>query len=462
MSIKSRFIGWLRRITRQRTSVSSHGPLREFVYLDEISVCSILASRKGGIATEFTESQTASLNSEVGGSIGVGFGANKANLNSKMQAGHVHGSQVLRKAIIQTSFKELYDIERDALRLSLLGASDPPTVSTITDLEKRLDSPSTDRWLVDPRAIHRGKLLEAEVVLEADPIFRVSAIITTLCELIESNDHLFDRVITTQLAEMRSIAQVLESLLAGLVPIRGRLVDYKAAIIGGRDVLVHRSLLDQIPADVQLEAYPAFVVGVAQSDLFWKDIRRVLFSEARYTVFCRLATSGLTDRWQPVKVADVLAGIVPAFDELIREFSENARRSMTAPVDASPAALGQDTRPGMQVIRKYAALLADHHCGVLKLEFVDDLILGISLEEGWQGSIDTQRSVFAAVTRRVDAALRVETSAKIAYELRCAARGNSGFDRRLGPQGSRGVDRDPASVARPERFLDAEIVAIYW
>ena len=92
LSITSRFRGWLKRITRQRTSVNHHGSLREFVYLDEVSVYSILASRKDGIATEFTESQTASLNSEVGSSIGIGLGASKANLNTKMQAGHVHGS----------------------------------------------------------------------------------------------------------------------------------------------------------------------------------------------------------------------------------------------------------------------------------------------------------------------------------------------------------------------------------
>ena len=126
MSIASRFRGWLHRITRQHTSVNSHGPLREFVYLDEVSVYSILASRKDGIATEFTESQTASLNSEVGSSIGVGFGASKANLNAKMHAGHTQGSQVLRKAIIQTSFKELYDIERDALGLSPPGTDCVP------------------------------------------------------------------------------------------------------------------------------------------------------------------------------------------------------------------------------------------------------------------------------------------------------------------------------------------------
>ena len=67
MSISSRLGGWLRRLKPQKAPEPPSGLLREFVYLDEVSVYSILASRKGGIATEFTESQTASLNSDVGG-----------------------------------------------------------------------------------------------------------------------------------------------------------------------------------------------------------------------------------------------------------------------------------------------------------------------------------------------------------------------------------------------------------
>ena len=117
MSVVSRIRNWLRGAKPRRDPENSTGLLREFVYLDEVSVYSILASRKGGIAAEFTESQTASLNSDVGGSLSVGFDATKAKLDSKLQASHVQGSQVLRKAIIQTSFKELYDIEQASLAL---------------------------------------------------------------------------------------------------------------------------------------------------------------------------------------------------------------------------------------------------------------------------------------------------------------------------------------------------------
>ena len=175
MSVVSRIRDWLRCAKPRRVTQNSTGLLREFIYLDEVSVYSILASRKGGIAAEFTESQAASLNTDVGGSLSVGFNATKAKLGSKRQSSHVQSSQVLRKAIIQTSFKELYDIERTSLALSLPDADCVPTVRTVADLEKRLGLPDKDDWLVDPSTLRRGELLEVEVDLGADPIFRMAS-----------------------------------------------------------------------------------------------------------------------------------------------------------------------------------------------------------------------------------------------------------------------------------------------
>ncbi len=463
MSIASRLRDWLRRLKRQQVPGNSTGLLREFVYLDEVSVYSVLASRKGGIVTEFTESQTASLNSDVGGSLSVGFGGTKAKLDSEMRAGHVQSSQVLRKAIIQTSFKELYDIERASLALSPPDADCMPTVDAVADLEERLDPPAKDGWLVDPSTIRRGELLEVEVELEADPIFRMASVITTLQELMEDNENLLGNAITAQLPQIRSMAQVLEVLLVGLVPIRGRLVDYKWTTIGGRDVLIHRLLLEQISPGTRPKANPAFVVGVAQRDLFWKDIRRVLFSQAQYTVFCRLAIGGMSERWHPVKVADVLRGIVPQFDELIREFSKTTRRAMTAAVGAPPTSVGQGAHSGAGLISAYVELLVKHHDGTLEPDVIDDVIQSISLAHDWLSSVDGRRPVFAEATQRVDKALGLETSSEDAYHLRDAAMRNAGLPGTLASQASNGSVHDAAPVpSSHERFLDAKIIAIYW
>ena len=318
MSIASRLSNWFRHRKDRGLIEDAYRGRREFVYLDEVSVLSILASRTGRIATESTESQTSSRSSEVKGSLGVGLGGTKANLGTKEQSSQSEASQVSRKAIIQSSFKDLYDIEHSALALRPASMDHLPNVDSILDVERLLGSTEATGLLVDPSTLHRGELLEVEVDLEADPIFRMATIITTFVGLMEDNEGLFRDAVPAQLPEIRSVARLLDNLLAGLVPIRGLLVDYKWIRLCGRDVLIHQALLRQMPAEVRCHAYPAFLVGVAQSDLFWKDIRRVLFSQARYTVFCRLATDGLADRWSPIKMADVFSGITSNFDEMIR------------------------------------------------------------------------------------------------------------------------------------------------
>ena len=220
-----------------------------------------------------------------------------------------------------------------------------PQSTHSVNLERLLDSSEDTGLLVDPRALHRGDLLEVEVELEADPIFHLTTIITFFSELMEDNEELNEKAVTAQLPEIRSIARLLEKLLAGLVPIRGRLVDYECIRIRDRDILVRQSLLGQIPIDERPKAYPVILVGVGLSDLFWKDIRRVLFSKSRYTVFCRLATSGLTDRWNPVKMADVFSGIATDFDEIIQGLGDELMMGFNRSVRPATTGKAADTLP---------------------------------------------------------------------------------------------------------------------
>ena len=454
-------LSWIQnRLPRRKTGDTSNSPSdtrREFVYLDEVSVYSILASRKDGIATQFTETQTYSLNNEVSSSAGVGFSTTRAKLDSKIQAGEVQGSQVLRKAIIQTSFKELYDIERPDLALTARVEGEVPKVRDADDLLGILESNSGGGWLVDPSAIHRGELLEVHVELVAEPVFQMATLITTFGELIANKEMLFDRSITSQVSEMQAMAHLLDSMLVGLVPIQGRLQDYDCVTIEGKEVLVHRSLLNEMEDGTQLQTHPAFVVGVAQRDLFWKDIRRVLFSRAPYTVFCRLATSGLKDTWNPVKFADVLTDIAPSFGEMVQNFSEEARLAMEVTPNVLQEGHGQSSSGESEVIRCYTALLAGHHGAYLEPAIVDDLVLSSPRKEGWLDSVDGRRPVFAHVTGRVDTELGVETPNDVAYELRSTAV-NSVIS--IGTPATRN-GRTPL-VARQEKFLDAEIIALYW
>ena len=462
MSPLKRYRAWRRRRGHLRKVKKQQGTSREFVYLDEVSVYSLLASRTGAIATEFTESQTASLNSEFGGSMGGGFGVTKAELSSRIEAARSRTSQVLRKAIVQTSFKELHDLEQPKLRLADEGdSSGAPNVGSLSDLEQNLKLHLSSGHVIVPKTLSRGDLIEVEVVLETDPIFRVNAIITTIREILEENMQMFSGENVSQLAEMRPIGRLLESLLADLVPIRGTLIDFRVAEIEGSEYLVHRDLFDQFDEPEDTALRDAVVVGVAERDLFWKDIRRVLFSGSRFTVFCRLGCDGLQDRWRPIKLMDVLNDVHPVFGDQIGDLGETALRAMEVAVDASQqphplAGEGEDA-----LLRRYAAMLAESHGQVPDPSEVADLVSAVERANGWTETVDGRRSVLAEVTHRVDSALGVETTPESACHLRVAAVMDAG----LGHLGS-GESEAPVPPSTPAgaavRFLDAEIIAIYW
>ena len=83
--------------------------------------------------------------------------------------------------------------------------------------------------------------------------------------------------------------------------------------------------------------------------------------------------------------------------------------------------------------------------------------------DDWLSSVDGRRDVFFKVTQRVEEALKIEISGEVAYEARDAATHNVGLAGGQAPQASSGREYDAAPVpSGHERFLDAEIIAIYW
>ena len=438
--------------------------MREFVYLDDVSVYSLLASRKGGIATEFSESQELTRSSDVSGSASVGVSATSTSINSNLHDSQMQASQVLRKANVQSSFKELYEMECGSLAL----ASPPPceqplpSLNSIEALENELVAPS-GAWVLDPSQFSRGGLLEAQVELEADPIYRMASIITTFQELVKDNESLFGEDILELLPQVQAIAQLLDRLLVGLVPIRGRLIGFRSLKISGREVLVHRRLLEQLqPAD-QPESCPVYVVGVAQSGLFWKDIRRLLFSRAEYSVFCRVAVSGLAKAWHPVKLADVLSGISPEIDTLLKEFSERASAALSGSIVDSQEPLGPAQRLAPKLVETYVNLLVSYHKKSLDPGSREHALESTPSDEEWLESIDTQRAVLLEVTRRIDKSLGVETSRTEAHDLRVIARRSVGIAPYAPFSGEKRSESRSVPLAHAqERYLDTEIIAIYW
>lgn len=152
-----------------------------------------------------------------------------------------------------------------------------------------------------------GRPRRGRVELSAEAVFRVSAVISAFVEMMEESDELARVAASTgEFDQIVQFARILDRLLVGLVPIRGRVLDFEVVAAGELEWVVHRTVAEQLADSGLVERRPLFVVGVAEEALFWKDIRRVLFSSSHYRVLGRRGRDGFQTSWTPVKLVDVL------------------------------------------------------------------------------------------------------------------------------------------------------------
>jgi hypothetical protein len=455
-----RTLGW--RDRRRRGPVTGGSDLREFVYLDDVSVYSLLASRKGGIATEFTDSEAYSLQSDVGGSVGAGMsGLLRAEASSHLRQTRTQSSQVLRKAIVQTSFKELYDSEQEHLRLRpIASAQTLPPIGLRMLLQAVAATDRLPPWVIPTRSLQRGALAEIEVELSTEPIFRVSAVIASIMEMMDDAEELARTAISSSdLGQVAAMARIIERLLVGLIPIRGRAVDFEVIETQGRELIVHRQLADHWPTNELISRRPLFVVGVAEESLFWKDLRRVLFSNARYRVLCRLSRDGIHPTWTPVKLVEVLKEVAPDLalhlESLATDLTQTTLGSSSESEDAFPHQ--DDGIPN--ALLEYATALAEQHGTSLSDD--DRLALVSSFPEKvpfetYGERLTALRHIATLVEERCGFALSPEVTVSLRTDYAMAGSLKE-FEPPIGtPSDSSRVE------TRNERYLDVEFVAMYW
>jgi hypothetical protein len=241
MSLFGRLQAARRRRKRIKVARSVTTPLREFVYLDEVSVYSLLASRQGALAAEYTDTATNFWRGELAGSVAGSGGVLKGNISSKTESSQTYSSQVLRKSTVQAAFKEFHEGEEQRLALSPPPVEAiPPQVETWGDLDKALGTALYDGWLIDADSLTRGQLVELEIELQAEGVYRITSIIAALLSMIEEAKELAGGSPELEVPAISAAARILEKLLVGLIPVRCRVVDYAVVELLGRMVLVHR------------------------------------------------------------------------------------------------------------------------------------------------------------------------------------------------------------------------------
>ncbi|MEW2388461.1 hypothetical protein AB0933_08890 [Streptomyces venezuelae] len=384
----------------------------------------------------------------------------KSGLGSRFEATQGRDSQVLRKATIQATFKDLHDHEKRTNPLMVrpeTATGDTPDWSRISaELTSRAYIYAEQSWVLGRDRLNRGDLIEIDVNLRADATFRVSSIISTMSDLV-SNPHLAASIDPEDMQEAQAINEILESLMAGLVPLKCRMVDYSAYVINGVEYAIHRKLEPTLPESVKLTRKSLYVVGVTEQSLYWKDIRRVLFSDSPVRILCRIGTSGIQSRWTPIKLSEVLKEIIPDLANEIDRFSAGALGTFSSG-SQSEEVTGQRVR----VLALYGELIARRYGLTLDSDARERIENLARSSSGLLVSVTDSRRAFNLITQDL------ESQFSISVDPGDAANDRDRSWRLIGvtPGGialsASNASRVQATPAADERYIDSEFVAIYW
>lgn len=437
----------------QKPQKGRNDPLREFVYLDEVSLASLLASQKGELTDNTTSQYSDSLVAEVGGAI-----TNKnpltptVEVRSRFQTTNSSSMQTMRKANAQSLFRELHE-------LRYLRKISPVNSSLVANSIEDLSRGSFDGFVHKANDLNRGDLIELNMRLSASWIFQMSAMVAEFSEMFDESPSLFmSHVDFVDIYQAKNVNKVIGKLLAGLIPIDGVASEYVVVDCNDEKLIVHKDVIKNLNLDVR----SLRIVGVTDHQAYWRDIRRVLFSDNEFTILCRLSKSGIQDDWNPIKVADIFRQFAP---DLALDIEK-----------ASKVAMAQSSRTTEQRVEPIVGQMAlalvrykDRLLSGVNLEINDDELSKLDQEIASLPldniSAEGQRLAFARAKKLIEASTGGEIDPAKDFAAREFVRKQVGlplFPVIQAPSSQpQTVDCLTVDEQRSD-MLDVEVVAIYW
>lgn len=278
--------------------------LREFVYLDESSVISLIASTTGGVTEQKSTVKRRQISGSIGG-LGNGGGALSATKEKSTEA--------VRRYVIQSNFKELYEMRADEL---VISDEYEPTKSVPRRAWERVVPQGGDESVKEDIELKRGDLSEINVNLGSHEIYEYYTAIESIGGMFESApEEAVQKIDSTDFSmeQLEAFSELFEHLLADLVPIVGEASNY-GVVEGGEGAQIVRK--DDPKYD---DVDDLNIVGFVNSEKFWTEETRFLFEKDEYTVFCRMDSDEITQEWMPIKLVSVVNSIIPDLGESVHE-----------------------------------------------------------------------------------------------------------------------------------------------
>jgi len=308
LKIRQKLHSWVARLQRWLAK-NQFDDLREFVYLDEISVRSLLASTgEGGIVSETVDEEMRRRRS--GSSAGGSVSAGPASVNAGVSEETEHQTTTVETRnydLIQSKFTRLYksDVVEKKLSLDQIPIGDEPAEESFSGLA------TSD--------LKRGDVVEIRVNLSANLLFRLYRTIDYFADAFEDQID----------SETEEMLELISSSLGNRIPVVGKAVDYKV-VDEGDGKTIKRS--NELSSDEKEGAEDLEVVTLLNLDSLWVDPIQTLFNNDRFIIYCRVEDVDI-DRWYPLKVTRAINSLSePAAQNLNREFRrglEQARSQLS-------------------------------------------------------------------------------------------------------------------------------------
>lgn len=304
---------------------------REFIYLDEISVVSLLAGLQGEIKDATTDTLSHAEDHSIKGTLGAAKAG--GGLETRFGVSRTSTSEVVRRAVIQSTFRDLWRRDVGVLLHDTSGIKrkfrDP--IHSYGDLENSIHRLIRAKLATPLDSIHRGDIVEMDIKVEADQFFKLITVGATFLDLMDGRKDLFG-VSATDIRGVAPMIEVLKGLLVGLVPMRGVATSHSVIEVAGRQFVIATELLG---GDLKESVIPLELVGFAEAESFWRDLRRTLFSGSTFTAYARAEGSTLTSPWSPIKIADLLESLSPDLrDQIVlplQQFDLDNNQSIEVP-----------------------------------------------------------------------------------------------------------------------------------
>lgn len=415
----------------RRQKEVSQFQLREFIYLDEVSLQSLLVSLHGELTEKKSITDSTSNTRNVSGNIDTNnLAPLKLGFTAQYQSGKSSATQTETKATVQSWFRELYETP------NILG------VQPLEDGDQDI--------IVKSSALQRGTLAELQVVLATDPYFNV---VTSISEFFKLSENISE---LNGYSEIKWQIELLQQLLAGLIPIKAEILNYRALKTGDDTYLVHE---DKVTG-VSTSKIKVNLVGVTELSAYWKDIRRVLFSNQEFRVLCRISRPGLVQDWNPIKLLDLFGNVFPQKEihnvkEMLKLLSYNVDAASTAETD-------NDASSKMRLaLEEYIKSSCKHAGGEIGSDEIKGIIEEVLKGNFDEGSMGDRKVLYEKVDGEL-ASLKIDVPPDIRVTLRESSSEKAGLSHKLFTLASSEAKKVEEKSVVEELFIEAEIIAIYW